>query len=79
MSLFLEKVVLDWFEWHAGELHLPPPPRPDEARHRAHSEATESVRHLIHLLSRAEPAGPELALQIAKLCDLMTGEYVRRR
>jgi hypothetical protein len=79
LSAFLRRIVLDWIEWHAGEHELRQPPPRNGGLQRCRLEATASVLEMIAVMRGAGEVGPELAVTIARLCDLLADEYVGRR
>ena len=79
LSAFLRRIVLDWIEWHAGEHELRQPPPRNGGLQRCRLEATASVLEMIAVMRGAGEVGPELAVAIARLCDLLADEYVGRR
>jgi len=79
LSAFLRRIVLDWIEWHAGEHELRQPPPRNGGLQRCRLEATASVLEMIAVMRGAGEVGPELAVTIARMCDLLADEYVGRR
>ena len=79
LSAFLRRIVLDWIEWHAGEHELSQPPPRNGGLQRCRLEATASVLEMIAVMRGAGEVDPELAVTIARLCDLLADEYVGRR